>query len=284
MKGKELRARMIDLMKLRRFSDRTIEAYQWGMEGLVKRYMKRPDLLNREEVQQYLIYLEKEKKYSWSSCNIAAQSIHFFYRHVLGWKDFKLLLPPKKTPRRIFKIFSIKEVDQLFKHTKNIKEKALLMTTYGAGLRVREVVHLQVSDIESSRNALRVNQGKGAKDRYSVLFPEVRDFLRIYYTMYHPKSWLFFSRNKETPLTIGAAQKIYYRAKERAGIKKGRGIHTLRHCFATHLLERNVDVYTIKRLLGHGSIRTTYKYWHVIKPFCEIKSPLDDLMSAESLN
>lgn len=173
-------------------------------------------------------------------------------------------------------ILSFEEIERLFKCACDLKHRALLMTTYGAGLRVSEVVNLQLSDIDSKRMTIKVRQGKGNKDRYSILSNRLLIELRAYYREYKPRFWLFHGKYNDKQLHTGTAQKMYYTAKHRAGLTKEGGIHTLRHCFATHLLEAGVDLRTIQALMGHASLITTMNYLRVTsKKLAATKSPLD---------
>ncbi len=150
------------------------------------------------------------------------------------------------------------------------------MTVYGAGLRVSEVVKLKPFHIESSRKMIRVEDGKGKKDRYTILPDKLLEELRLYWKICRPKEWLFPGTNKAWPLSAGAAQRVFYDAAKKAGFSKCGGIHTLRHCFATHLLEGNYDIYSIKKFLGHSSLTTTMRYLHITKErIALVKSPLD---------
>ena len=163
---------------------------------------------------------------------------------------------------------------------KDMRQRALLMLTYGSGLRVSELVKLKPHHIESERMLVRVEQAKGRKDRYTLLSQKALDELRGYYKYFDPGKWLFCGKHKQNPMPVATAQKIYYRAKKIAGITRGKGIHTLRHCFATHLLEAGIDIYLIKRFLGHTSIQTTMVYLHVLpNRLAEVKSPLDTLFN-----
>jgi site-specific recombinase XerD len=161
----------------------------------------------------------------------------------------------------------------------DVRHRALLMITYGSGLRVSETVHLKPHHIESDRMLVRIEQAKGRKDRYTLLSQKALDELRIYWKVRRPEKWLFYGRDKAQPMDVTTAQKIYYRTKKAAGITKGKGIHTLRHCFATHLLEQGIDVYLIKGFLGHLSLQTTLVYLHVLPDrLADVKSPLDKLL------
>jgi integrase/recombinase XerD len=274
----DLRVKMIEEMKLHRFSPKTQQAYTAAVAGLANFYNQTPDKISTGQIKTYLLYLLDKRKLAWSSCNVAVNGLRFFYTHVLEKDEIILSLPPQKTKSKLPEIFSQKELETLFMHTSTFKNRVLLMTTYSGGLRVSEVVHLRVSDIDSKRMLIRVDQGKGYKDRYTLLSKMLLGELRLYWQRYRPLEWLFTGYSKDRPLSIGAAQKMYLRVKRRAGIKKTGGIHTLRHCFATHLLEAGVDIRTIQHLMGHKSIGTTMRYVQVTaKKIGEIKSPLDQM-------
>ncbi len=175
-------------------------------------------------------------------------------------------------------ILSREQIAKLFEVTTHLKHRALLMTTYSAGLRVSEVARLKVTDIDSQRMTIRVEQGKGAKDRYTLLSKRLLLELRRYWVAYRPKSWLFPMRGGQHPMDPSSVQKVYYNAKRKAGIAKPCGIHGLRHAFATHLLEAGADLHTIQRLLGHGHIGTTMRYFHLAqRHLAKTTSPLDSL-------
>lgn len=173
-------------------------------------------------------------------------------------------------------LLSREEASRIINAPVSLKHRALLTTVYGSGLRVSEVVRLRPAHIESSRMMIRIEQAKGAKDRYTVLSKKGLELLRQYWREYLPGEWLFFGKDKKLPMSVGTAQRIYYQAKAKTGITKGRGIHTLRHCFATHLLDQGVDLFIIKRWLGHNAIKTTCRYLHTSpEQFLRIQSPLD---------
>ena len=187
-----------------------------------------------------------------------------------------LSIPPRKKEKRLPVVLSQNEIERLFHVTTNLKHRVLLMTTYAAGLRVSEVVRLKPLDIESDRMMIRVEQGKGNKDRYTMLSPRLLSQLRVYWRQYRPSAWLFFGKLPHRPLPTATAQRIYYTAKRKAGIKRARGIHTLRHSFATHLLEAGYDVRKIQIMMGHKSLSTTTTYLHVTRDtIASVKSPLD---------
>jgi len=271
----ELRTRMDNDMLLRGMADRTRESYVAAVARMVKFYRRSPEQVSAPEVQAYLLHMLQEEKLSWSTCNIAAHALRFLYHTTLGRDRTQFCIPAAKQPSRLPEILSQEEIVRLFDATPNPKHRALLMTTYAAGLRVSEVVNLKVTDIDSDRMSLRVEQGKGAKDRYTLLSPRLLEELRSYWRRDRPAVWLFPSRTGR-PLDVSAAQKIYYTAKLRARISKRGGIHALRHAFATHSLEAGTDVHTIQRLLGHGHIGSTMRYFHLAHPtLMAHRSPLD---------
>lgn len=267
---------MINDMKLRRFAQKTQDAYVSAVLGLAKYYNQSPDLLDKEKIQAYLLHLMEKRQLSWSTCNVIVCGLRFFFTHTLGVDAMHLGIPPMRTQTKLPEIFSFEELERLFKCATSLKNRAVLMTTYGAGLRVGELVNLQISDIDSKRMTIKVRQGKGNKDRYTMLSSRLLTELRAYYREYKPPVWLFYGSYTGEQLSVGTAQTLYYTAKKRAGITKQGGIHTLRHCFATHLLEAGVDLRTIQTLMGHASLITTMGYMRVTsKKLSETKSPLD---------
>ena len=265
-------------MTLRRLSPKTMEAYLRAVKGLAEFHNLSPDKLDSDQILRYLQYLIVERKLAWSTVNQVFSGLCCFYRDCLGREDLGFSIPPRPRIRKLPNILSRNEVFRLIDAADNIKQHALLMTIYGAGLRVSEVVRLKAPHIESDpdRMLIRVEQGKGRKDRYTILSDKLLEELRLYWKCCRPEEWLFPGQKKSNFLTVSSAQKYYNRAKEKAGITRGKGIHTLRHCFATHLLEQGVDIYTIKKFLGHSSIVTTMRYLHITKErIALVKSPLD---------
>jgi integrase/recombinase XerD len=270
-----LRQRMLREMRLGSFSPRTIECYLDSMIGLATYYHRSPDQLKLEEIRTYLHYLLCERKLAPSTCNLRAAGITFFYRHVLGQENFNLKFR-RKHSGKLPEIYSVEELVRLFEAARNQRDRVFLMTTYAAGLRLQEIRHLQARHIHSQRQLIRVEQGKGRKDRYTLLSPRLLQELRDYWREYRPGEWLFPNAAKTEPLGGRQAQQIFERAKRRAGLKRGYGLHTLRHCFATHLLEAGVDLRTIQLLLGHRSINTTTLYLHLTqKKLSQVQSPFD---------
>jgi site-specific recombinase XerD len=273
---KPLRLKMIHQMQLERLAPRTQEAYVTAVADLAKFYWCSPEQLSPEQIRTYLHYLLVDRQRAWSSCNQVACGLKFFYTKTLGWEPLQLNLPPRTRPSQLPHVLSPEELQRLFTSAKNPKHRALLMTTYAAGLRVSEVVHLQVTDIESERGLIRVNQGKGRKDRYTLLSTRLLAELRAYWKLGRCKPWLFPGQDRDTPMPIASAQRIYYHAKRAAKLQHGKGIHTLRHSFATHLLEAGVDPRTIQLLLGHRSFETTTRYLRVARThLANIQSPFD---------
>ena len=272
-----LRTRMDQGMVLRGMSVRTRESYLAAVAAMAKYYRRSPDQIGEEEVQRYLLYLIEERKLAWSSCNIAVNALKFCYHVTLKHPQAQFEIPRPRQPQKLPEILAREEVARLIELTPNPKHRVMLMTTYGAGLRVSELCHLKVGDIDSARMTIRVEQGKGAKDRYTLLSPRLLRELRRYWSLHRPKEWLFCAtREVDQPISTTTAQKIFYAAKRRAGIGKDCGIHGLRHAFATHLLEAGVDIHTIQRLMGHGHISSTLRYFHLArKHLAATASPLE---------
>ena len=276
-----LRQRMNEAMVLRGFAERTKETYLACVSGLAKHYGRSPDTLDGAAIQAYLLHLISERKLAYSSVNQAVCAIRFLFAVVLGQREVAFDIPMAKVPKRLPQILTREEISRLLAHARDIRARTLLTTTYAAGLRLSEVCNLQLADIESSpeRMCLKVRQGKGSKDRYTLLSPRLLDTLRLYWRVARPSHWLFPNRTGNGPLYDKTAQRIYHAARCAAGIEHGGGIHTLRHAFATHLLEAGVDIHTIQRLLGHGNVSTTMRYFHLAQSrLTGTTSPLELLM------
>lgn len=272
----KLREAMEKAMLLRGFSERTYESYIYGVRGLAAYYHRSPDQISNTEVREYLVYLLRERQLTYSTCNLALNAIRFLFREVLERPAKEIYLPGPRQPQRLPEILSREEVVRIFEAASDLRHKTLLMSTYAAGLRVSEVCHLRVKDIDSDRMSIRVEQGKGAKDRYTLLSPHLLPQLRRYWRVYRPETWLFVHRNGVDPLPKETAQKIFYQARDKAKIRKHCSIHGLRHGFATHLLEAGVDIHSIQKLLGHRSISTTMRYFHLAQThMLGTRSPLD---------
>ena len=263
----KLRREMDDAMVLRGFAPRTREAYLACVRALARHYHRSPDGLDTAEIQSYLLHLIKDKKLAYASVNQAVCSFRFLFDAVLGHRTLALEIPMAKVPKRLPQILSREQVRRLFVAAVSLRARTVLMTTYAAGLRVSETCALQVADIESApeRMCLKVRQGKGGQDRYTLLSPRLLETLRRYWHDRRPRSWLFPNAAGDGPMRIEMAQRMYYAARDAAGIPRAGGIHSLRHAFATHLLESGVDLPTLQRLLGHGHISTTMRYLHLAR-------------------
>ena len=226
-----LRAKMIEQMQLHRKAPGTQDQYVQAISQLAAYYKRSPDQLSPQEIRGYLHYLLTERQLAWSSCNVVAAAIRFFYVDTLGWTPMELNLPPRPAHKQLPRVLSVEQLEHLFATTDHPKHRALLMTAYAAGLRVSEVVRLQLTDIESdpSRMLIRINQGKGNKDRYSLLSERLLVELRAYWKIECPRPWLFPGSKANQLMPSGTAQKIYNQARGRAGIEFGSGFHTLRH-------------------------------------------------------
>ena len=258
-----LRARMIQEMRLRNLSPRTIETYVERVAGFARHFGSSPERLGPEEVRSYLLHLVQERQVSWSYYNQALCALRFFYRQTLGreWVVGPLRGPKKE--KKLPVVLSLEEVSRFFAALASLKQRAILMTAYAGGLRLSEVIRLEVGDIDSRRMVIRVQQGKGRKDRYVMLAPRLLVVLRAYWKAARPRRWLFPGNRPDRPITPSALQRACQRAGRAAGLVKRVTPHTLRHSFDTHLLEAGTDVRTIQILLGHRSLQTTTLYTHV---------------------
>ena len=274
----EFRDRMERDLRIRGFSSATQRCYLARMKALVEFFMRPPDELTVEDIHAYQLHLTRDRKVGWSTFNQSVCAIRFFYGVTLssGWDIQRI--PYQKTGRTLPMVLSPEEVSKLFRVVTNLKHRAILMTTYSGGLRVSEVTHLRVSDVDPQRMILRVEQGKGRQDRYVMLSHKLLPVLREYWKNYETKHWLFPGRNPERPLTRASVHKFFHKARLEAGITKKISVHSLRHSFATHLLESGINIRKIQLLLGHRSLRATQVYTHVAADYLEdTPSPLDIL-------
>lgn len=265
-------------MELRGYSSKTIKNYLLHVSNFAKHYNTSLEQLGESEIQKYLHYCITEKHLGEGTVNYYHSALKFFYTKVLdkAWKQEKL--PRAKEGRKLPVILSQSEVKAILEATPNLKYKAILSTIYGAGLRISEAARLKVTDIDSKNMQIIIRQGKGKKDRYSVLSKSNLNLLRDYWKRYRPETYLFTGKNPTGYITPRSIQKVFYEAKDAAGIKKDASVHTLRHSFATHLLEAGTDICYIQRLLGHTSLETTTIYLHLRRvDLLNIKSPLDSL-------
>ncbi|ENO97863.1 integrase family protein [Thauera phenylacetica B4P] len=274
-----LRQQMIDAMVLRGLARRTQQAYLSVVAKLAAHYRCSPDRLDAAQVKAWLLHRITERHLAYTTVNQAVCALKFFFDIVLGRTAEAVSIPYAHTPQRQPEILSREELARLFEAAANLRTRTLLMTAYAAGLRVSEVCALRVADIDSApdRMCIRVVAGKGGKDRYTLLSPSLLEALRVYWRICKPRVWLFpRATDAAQPFDISSAQRAYYRARDRAGITKTGGIHTLRHAFATHLLEAGIDLATLAKLLGHGHLSTTQRYLHLARPgSIPHDSPLD---------
>jgi integrase/recombinase XerD len=273
-----LRRRMIDDMTLRNFTKTTIRAYVQCVARFALRFHTSPDLLGPEHVRDHLLHLLQERHVSMSHYNQTRCALRFFYRETLGRDDVPAGLRPAKQPHPLPVVLGADELARFFAAITNLKHRALLMTAYAAGLRVSEVTRLRIADIDSARMVIHVRQGKGRKDRYVMLSPRLLEILRAYWRAARPADFLFPGATADSPLTTGSVNKICLRARRAAGLDKHVTVHTLRHSFATQLLESGTDLRTIQVLLGHRSLNTTARYVQVATASLpSTRSPFDRL-------
>ena len=276
-----LRDRMVARMRCRHFSPRTEESYLHAIEQLYLHYRRMPDRLSRDEVVAFLAHCVHERKLSRSTVNVYMQSCRFLYAQVLERDPLDFKLPKRSRPKTRPQMLSPEECRRIVEAPKGLKHRALLFMVYGSGLRVSEVVRLLPRHIESDRMMVFVKGGKGGKDRYTVLSERALEELRAYWRRHRPQHWLFPGRPEDRPLSAASVQQVYYNALRRSGVRRVGGIHTLRHCFATHLMEQGVDMYALQRMLGHTTIKTTVRYMHVRQERLRtIRSPYEALCKA----
>ena len=272
----ELRVRMIRDMTVRGFSRRTHEAYVRAVVGLARYYRRSPDQLSADEVQNYLASLFRERKRSWSTCAQAAHAFRFFYHVTVGRERTAFHVPAPRQPQKLPAILSRAEVCRLIAAPAHPRHRLLLATVYAGGLRLSEAIQLKVVDIDPDRMTIRIEQGKGGKDRDVPLAVRLLAQLRQHWQQERPGRWVFAAPTATQPLHPTTAQKVYRAAKQQAGIAKPGGIHALRHAFATHLLEAGTDLHTVQRLLGHRHVTTTMRYFHLSQGrVLATQSPLD---------
>jgi integrase/recombinase XerD len=271
-----LRQRMTDDLRLRNRSLRTIKTYIACVAHFARHFGKSPELLGPEEIRQYQVYLVEQRRVSWSYFNQAVCALRFLYRHTLG-RDWAVEhIPFPRQPRKLPVVLSQGEVIRLFDAVRSLKQRAILMTAYASGLRLSEVTHLQVSDIDSERMMIRVRQGKGQKDRYVMLSPTLLEILRLYWRAERPTTWLFPSKREDQPISHSVVQRACHQAGIDAGLTKRATVRSLRHSFATHLLEAGTNIRIIQTLLGHSSVSTTQRYTYVSnKTVRATESPLE---------
>lgn len=273
----EMRRRMEEELKLAGFSPRTQKTYLGWVRRFAKHYHRPPEQMGCEEVRAFLVDVLEVQKLSRQTLVQAYCALKFFYTQVLH-RGFEIDLRFPRRKRTLPRVLSEPEVRRLFDATDDLKEQAILMTLYSSGIRLNELIHLKVTDIDSTKMLIRVRQGKGAKDRNVLLSRTLVDVLRRYFLLYRPEVWLFYGRTPQQPLYDQTVQRMIRRLSQKAGLHKGVTPHTLRHSFATHLLEHGTEVPYIQELLGHKSIKTTMLYTRISpRALSKVISPLDRL-------
>jgi integrase/recombinase XerD len=269
-------------LRLRGYSPRTIKVYSGHIRAFLAHIPLSAERARDEDVRSYLLHLVERKRVSRAYLNQTISAIKFLYGQVLDSPRAVARVPRPRAERKLPQVLSRPEVVRLLNAPRNPKHRALLLLAYSGGLRVSEVVRLRVEDIQGERGLIRVRGGKGGKDRYTTLSPLVLRALREYWRAFRPRTWLFPGEREGRHLTARSAQKVLDRSRERAGIRRGISMQTLRHSFATHLLEDGTDLRYVQELLGHSRPETTMIYTHVTqKDLARIPSPLDNIGAAD---
>jgi site-specific recombinase XerD len=268
-------------LTLKGYSEHTHRDYLRYLRRFAKHFMRSPAEMGEEEIRAFLLHLVEEQKADPYLQKAHISALKFFYRTTLGRPEVVANIPNPKLPKRMPVVLSGQEVLAIFEATPYIKHKAMIATTYAAGLRISEICSIRKTDIDSQRMRILIH-GKGKKDRYCLLSPMILELLREYYRKVRPKGdWLFPGRNPQKHLTRSSIHQAFKKAVKKVGIKKKVSMHTLRHAFATHLLENGTDLRFVQVLLGHASIRNTMRYTHVSNAaLAQIESPWDRLLKA----
>jgi integrase/recombinase XerD len=273
-----LRQRMLEDLQIRHYSPSTIRIYLHSVAEFARHFRKPPDQLGSEHIRQYQLFLMKEKQVSLSSYIQMVCALRFLYTQTLSRKIGIERIPFPRRERKLPVILSQEEVKALLEAPRTLRHRALLAVLYGCGVRVAEVTHLRVADIDTRRHVLWVRQGKGRKDRQTLLSSKLLELLRIYWRAERPTEWLFPGANPTRPISPKAVFLACQKAGRKAGLSKPVHPHLLRHAFATHLLEAGVNLRTIQILLGHANLETTARYLQVADvSIRSTPSPLDSL-------
>lgn len=274
-----LREQMLADLQLKGLTPKTQKIYLREVSNYAKYFGKSPEELGEKELREYLLYLLNERKLAKGTYRFYYQGLKFLYKHTLKREEVVENIHCPQGKKKLPVVLDLAEVKTLLTVMENLKHRAILMITYSAGLRISETARLKVSDIDSKRMMVRVQQGKGGKDRYSLLSQTALECLRQYWRSYRPKEWLFEGQKEGTHVCISSIRQIFLEAKERAGITKPVSPHTLRHSFATHLIEAGTSLHHVQLLLGHRSPTTTTVYLHVSKMnLAQVISPLDSIL------
>ncbi len=275
-----LRQQMISAMHQRGFSQRTHNSYLGAVRGLARYFHQSPDQLQVSQIQAYFNYLVQERGLCGASCRMYLHGIRFLYLQVLHWQQFDIPVNYPKKAERIPELLTRSEVRQIIAACTNAKHRMMLLTCYGCGLRVSELVPLQARHIDGERKLLRIEQGKGQKDRLVVMSAGLLKQLRLYWRQHQPGEWLFPNANTPTlHLSTGTIQRCFKQSKRITGIEKAGGIHGLRHAYATHHLENGLSVHILQHQLGHRDLRTTLRYLHWVPGSQQGKSQFGDLVN-----
>jgi site-specific recombinase XerD len=257
-----LRQRFIDDLRVRNYAKKTIDTYVGRVAAFAKHFCKSPDLMGPEEVRAFQLHL-LQRRVSWSQYNQLVCALRFLYGITLGRPEQVPLIPYGKRPKTLPNVLSPQEVLQLLNTASPGRQRLYLQVAYGCGLRLSELIHLQVHDIDSSRMVLHVRHGKGAKDRLVPLSARLLQELRAYWQECRPRTWLFPGFKPDRPITGANVQRRFSRVLKKSSLSKHCSMHTLRHSYATHLLEAGVDLVTLKALMGHTRLETTAHYLHL---------------------
>jgi integrase/recombinase XerD len=257
-----LRQRFIDDLRLRNYARRTIETYVSRVACFAQHFGRSPELLGVNEVRDFQLHL-LQQRVSWSSFNQAVCALRFLYGITLGRPEQLPFIPYGKRPKTLPSVLSPAEVLRLLDAAEPGRDRVLVQVAYSCGLRLSELIHLRVADIDSARMVIHVRQGKGAKDRLVPLSLRLLEELRAYWRMHRPSTWLFPGQKPDRSITNSNVQRRFGRVVKQVGLSKPCSMHTLRHSYATHLLEAGVDLLTLKALMGHTSLQTTARYLHV---------------------
>jgi integrase/recombinase XerD len=273
----QLRKKMIRAMELKNLSSHTQRAYLRAVTGIAGFYNQSPDKMTTKKIEDYLLYLKHDKGIAPNSCYSVLTGLRFFYKNVVE-NEIPVTYSIRRTSRKLPEVLTMEDVWKIICSTNNLKHRLILMTTYSAGLRASETINLKPKHINSKTMLIKV-KGKGKKDRYTLLSKKLLIELRTYYKTYRPKTYLFpssFGKRKDQTLSYETIRSVYEDARNKAGVNRGVGVHTLRHSFATHLLEAGYDIRKIQVLMGHARLTTTMIYLHVSREtLSKIPSPLD---------
>lgn len=279
-----LRQRYIDNLRLKNFSPKTIKVYVAAVAKYARHFGRSPEELNQQDVRDYLLHL-MERGRARSTGVVVRNALRHLYTDILARPDCVEQLPRPKREQRLPVVLSREEVQRLFATVTNLKQKALFMVAYDSGLRLSEIINLRVEDLDSQRMVIRIREGKGKKDRYARLTPGLLKLLREYWQAYRPKTLLFPGATPDKPYDLATPGQLLKKVCRKAGITKRVSMHTLRHTFATHLLEAGTNLRVIQQLLGHERIQTTCVYTHIsLKELREAPSMIDLLEAPKAAN